>query len=122
MADTDGFEVIVYKSVGNPIAQSLRLPAARKFIDANPTATFLLPQKQIDSIQAALQKAEQARGGASQTTISVIEVGADSQVITLNFHYENRTFSYCYEVTSKSIFPRSASRTDLGGERRTIYR
>lgn len=121
-ADRDGFEVIVYKPDGNPIAQSLHLPDARKFIEVNSSATFLLPQKDIELVQAALQKAEDANGGASPVTVSATDVAPGKQDITLYFHYGNRTFFYNYEAADRSISPRSASEFNLTGEKRTLYR
>jgi hypothetical protein len=120
-AAKDGFEVIVLEKKGDKLlsARSMDIEAASRLVLTNSAFTFFLPYDKVGAIEEMVVKSE-------HVVHDFIRVAIEStpnreQLITLSFHYGNKTYRYNYRASEGDVVPVWSSYSSLAGTKKTIY-
>jgi len=117
----DGFEVLL---IDNDTMDSFHLKDAEETVKKTSSATFLLPQDTIGTLEKKLEiqvkDTPESRYPFVSIDLEVIE--NKKQIIDVSFHYSKSTYHYCYEALPKEIKPLWSSYSDLARNKKTIYK
>ncbi len=99
----------------------MSLSEAEGLIRTGPSATYLIWDRSVESVEECLKKADARHSGCPDVVISIATYDRHKQVVDLAFHYRKSSYHYCYKATDDTLLPLWSSYKGLIQNRRTFY-